>query len=87
MENTERTEQDVIQDIMKILDKVRPYLNSEGGDLEFVDFAEGIVYVRMLGACVDCGSLDMTLTDGIEALLVDYVPEVVGVKNVVGEEM
>ena len=41
----------------------------------------------MLGACVDCGSLDMTLTDGIEALLVDYVPEVVGVKNVVGEEM
>ena len=43
MENTERTEQDIIQDIMKILDKVRPYLNSEGGDLEFVDFAEGIV--------------------------------------------
>ena len=87
MENTERTEQDIIQDIMKILDKVRPYLNSEGGDLEFVDFVEGIVYVRMLGACVDCGSLDMTLTDGIEALLVDYVPEVVGVKNVVGEDM
>lgn len=84
MEN-ERTEQDILADIRKVLDKIRPYLNSEGGDLELVDFAEGIVYVRMLGACVNCGSLDMTLTDGIESLLVDYVPEVIGVKNVIDE--
>ena len=37
----------------------------------------------MMGACVDCGALDSTLTDGVEALLMEYVPEVIGVKNVI----
>lgn len=83
MENNERTQEVIIKDIEKILDKIRPYLNSEGGDLDFIKFEDGIVYVKMLGACMDCGSLDSTLTDGIEALLMEYVPEVIGVKNVV----
>lgn len=83
MENNERNNEEILKEIMKVLDKVRPYLNSEGGDLEFVKFEEGIVYVRMMGACQDCGALDSTLTDGIEALLMEYVPEVIGVKNVV----
>lgn len=70
-----------VENIKKILGKIRPYLNSEGGDLEFIDFRDGIVYVRMLGACVDCVGLDATLKDGIEALLVENVPEVIEVKN------
>lgn len=70
------------EDIKKILDKIRPYLNSEGGDLEYLGFKDGIVYVRMLGACMDCGALDSTLKDGIESLLVEYVPEVIEVRNV-----
>ncbi len=77
----------VIEEIKKILNKLRPYLNSEGGDLEFIDFKDGIVYIRMLGACVDCGALDSTLKDGIEALLIENVPEVIEVRNVVGEEI
>ncbi|MDE6013729.1 MAG: NifU family protein [Anaeroplasmataceae bacterium] len=72
----------VEEDIKKILDKIRPYLNSEGGDLEYLGFKDGIVYVRMLGACMDCGALDSTLKDGIESLLVEYVPEVIEVRNV-----
>ena len=76
-----RSEEKIIDDIKKVLDKVRPYLNSEGGDLEFVNFEEGIVYVRLLGACVDCGAIDFTLKEGIEQLLVEYVPEVVEVRN------
>lgn len=71
-----------INDIKEIIDKLRPYLNSEGGDLEFLGFKDGIVYVRMLGACADCGMLDMTLTDGIEGMLKDSVAEVIGVKNI-----
>ena len=71
----------IIQDIKKVLDKVRPYLNSEGGDLEFLGFKDGVVYVRMLGACVDCGAIDFTLKEGIEQLLLEYVPEVVEVRN------
>ncbi|MBQ9124667.1 MAG: NifU family protein [Acholeplasmatales bacterium] len=72
----------VVNDIKKILNKIRPYLNSEGGDLEFIKFEDGIVYVKMLGACVDCGALDSTLKDGIEALLVENIPEVIEVRNV-----
>ncbi len=76
------------QQIEKILDKIRPYLNSEGGDLEYLGFKDGIVYVRMLGACMDCGALDSTLKDGIEALLVENIPEVIEVVNVgLGEEL
>ena len=83
METNERNSEEILKEIMKVLDKIRPYLNSEGGDLEFVKFEDGIVYVKMMGACQDCGALDSTLTDGIEALLMEYVPEVIGVKNVV----
>lgn len=76
------------EQIKKILNKIRPYLNSEGGDLEYLGFKDGIVYVRMLGACIDCGALDSTLKDGIEALLVENIPEVIEVKNLaLGDEV
>ena len=75
--------QNVIEKIRKILNKIRPYLNSEGGDLEFLDYKDGIVYIRMLGACVDCVVLYSTLKDGIEALLLENVPEVISVVNVI----
>ena len=81
----ERTKDVIEAEIIKILDKIRPSLNSEGGDLDFVKFEDGIVYIKMLGACIDCGALDSTLKDGIEALLVEYVPEVIEVKNIIGE--
>ena len=71
----------VEEKIIKILNKIRPYLNSEGGDLQYIGFEDGIVYVRMLGACVDCAGLDSTLKDGIEALLVENIPEVIEVRN------
>ncbi|MDE7095800.1 MAG: NifU family protein, partial [Anaeroplasmataceae bacterium] len=76
------------EQIKKILNKIRPYLNSEGGDLEYLGFKDGIVYIRMLGACIDCGALDSTLKDGIEALLVENIPEVIEVKNLaLGDEV
>lgn len=76
------------EQIKKILNKIRPYLNSEGGDLEYIGFKDGIVYIRMLGACIDCGALDSTLKDGIEALLVENIPEVIEVKNLaLGDEV
>ena len=79
MDNVERK-------IVQVLDKIRPYLNSEGGDLEFVKFENGVVYVRLLGACLGCSAIDITLKDGIESLLTAYVPEVIEVVNVVDEE-
>ena len=71
---------DVLERIEKTINKIRPYIQQDGGDVELVDFEDGIVTVRMLGACAGCMALDATLTDGIQAILLDEVPEVKEVK-------
>ncbi len=68
--------------IRNILTKIRPYLQHDGGDVEFVSFEDGIVYVKMIGACVGCASIDLTLKDGIEAILLEDVPGVIAVELV-----
>ena len=70
---------DIENKIKEILDKIKPLLNNDGGDIEFVKIEDGIVYVKMLGACVGCALLDTTLYDGIERLLVEQVPGVIAV--------
>ncbi len=76
-----RTLAEIEGQIKKELNRIRPYLNSEGGDIEFVSFINGVVHVKMLGACIGCMALDYTLKDGVEALLVELVPEVIEVVN------
>ena len=66
--------------IVQTLDKIRPFINRDGGDIEFVDFIDGIVYVKMLGACEGCSLIDSTLTEGVEIILMDEVPGVLGVQ-------
>ncbi len=68
--------------IQEILDKLRPFLISDGGNLEFVKYEDNIVYIRMMGACANCGMLDFTLKDGIEAAIQEEIPEVLAVVNV-----
>lgn len=68
-----------VQDIIR---KIRPYIQRDGGDIRYVRFEDGIVYVEMLGACVGCGALDTTLKDGIETILLEEVPGIIGVENV-----
>jgi Fe-S cluster biogenesis protein NfuA len=66
--------------IKETLNKMRPYLNAEGGDIEFVKYENGIVYIHILGACVDCQMLDLDISEGIEAMLIDEVPGVIRVE-------
>lgn len=73
---------ETVNQIKLILNRVRPFLQSDGGDVEFIKFENGIVYVKLLGACIGCSSADLTLRDGIEALLLEEVPGVVGVLQV-----
>jgi len=68
--------------INKALNKVRPYLRRDAGDVEFVLFKDGIVYVKMLGACVNCSFKDNTVKDGIEELLIEEVDGVLGVVSI-----
>ncbi|HOI46193.1 MAG TPA: NifU family protein [Bacilli bacterium] len=70
------------KDIKNTLQKIRPYIQRDGGDVEFVKFEEGIVYVRLIGACVGCAAVDLTLADGIEALLLEEIPGVIGVEHI-----
>lgn len=68
--------EDIIRRIEHTISKIRPYINADGGDVQLIDYDDGIVTVSMLGACAGCMAIDTTLTDGIEALLMDEVPEV-----------
>lgn len=68
--------------IEEIIRKVRPYLQADGGDVEYIGFQDGVVYVRLTGACVGCTSVDSTLRDGIEAILLEEVPGVIGVEQI-----
>ncbi|HLD95498.1 MAG TPA: NifU family protein [Alphaproteobacteria bacterium] len=62
--------------------RVRPAVAQDGGDIEFEDFKEGIVYLKLSGACQGCPSSTMTLKSGIENMLKYYVPEVVEVRQI-----
>ncbi len=73
---------DVEQKIIDIIEKLRPFLINDGGDLEYIKFEDGIVYVKLLGACSHCSLIDYTLKDGIEQILINEVPEVKEVKNI-----
>ena len=68
--------------IIAIIDKIRPFLISDGGNLEFVKYEDNIVYVRLSGACKDCAMIDITLKDGIESAIINEVPEVKGIINI-----
>ena len=72
--------EDTITLIKQTLVKIRPFIQRDGGDVQFVDFIDGIVYVEMRGACADCVLIDTTLSDGIEIILQEEVPGVIGVK-------
>jgi Fe-S cluster biogenesis protein NfuA len=69
--------------IIQILDDdIRPALANDGGDVSFVSFEEGVVYLQLSGACGTCPSSTMTLKMGIEALLKEELPEVTSVEHV-----
>lgn len=59
--------------VIKTIEKVRPYLQNDGGDVQFVKLEDDIVYVRVVGACVGCMSLEYTMKEGVEALILDEV--------------
>lgn len=67
---------------MELIERVRPYLQRDGGDIDVINVEDGIVYVRMLGACNGCMALDVTLKQGIETMLLENVPGVIGVVTV-----
>ncbi len=69
-------------EVEKTLNKIRPALQADGGDVELVDVQGGVVKVRLTGACGGCPMATITLKNGIEALLKEEVPSVERVEAV-----
>jgi Fe-S cluster biogenesis protein NfuA len=68
--------------VEEAIKKIRPMLQADGGDVELVDVEEGVVTVRLQGACAGCPMSQMTLKNGIEKILKKEIPEVVSVESV-----
>jgi Fe-S cluster biogenesis protein NfuA len=68
--------------VSEALDKIRPSLQADGGDVELVDYVDGIVKVRLKGACSGCPMSTMTIKNGIERFLKQEIPEVKTVEQV-----
>jgi Fe-S cluster biogenesis protein NfuA len=73
----------MIAQIQEIIEnQIRPALQSDGGDIELIDVEEGIVKVKLVGACAHCPSSAMTLYQGVEKMLMEMIPEVKGIEQV-----
>ena len=68
--------------IMDVIEKIRPFLISDGGNIEFKDYKDDIVYIKLTGACSNCSLIDLTLKDGIESAIKEMVPSVKEVRDV-----
>ena len=66
----------ITNNIEKALDEIRPFLQSDGGNIELVNYEDDIVKVRLLGNCMDCSVNQMTLKNGVEMTIKKHVPSV-----------
>ena len=75
------TDGDQVAQIKEIIQtRIRPFVQEDGGDLQYISFESGVVLVKMKGSCAGCPSSAVTLKSGIENMLKHYVPEVVEVQ-------
>jgi Fe-S cluster biogenesis protein NfuA len=77
---TEKTKEVMYDEVLEVLDKLRPFLQRDGGDVDLVDVEDGVVKLKLMGACGSCPSSTITLKAGIERALVE---EVEGITEVV----
>lgn len=74
---------ETVQMIKELLEtRIRPSIQEDGGDIEYMGFADGIVKLKLRGACRTCDSSSVTLKHGIQNMLMHYIPEVQGVEQI-----
>lgn len=76
------TETEVLENVNKALDEIRPFLEGDGGDISLVAIEDDVVTVRLHGNCVACSVNQMTLKSGVEMTIKKYVPQIQKVVNV-----
>ena len=81
--NYKPKEKKIVLEVLKLLDdKIRPAVAQDGGDIKFVKFNSGVVFLELRGACAGCPSSTMTLKSGIENMFKYYIPEIKSVEAV-----
>ncbi|CAM3425131.1 NifU family protein [Marinicrinis lubricantis] len=78
-EQAQKTQYD---EVLEVLDKLRPFLQRDGGDCELVDVEDGVVKLKLMGACGSCPSSTITLKAGIERALIEEVEGITEVEQV-----
>lgn len=73
-------EEETKKAVIATLDKIRPFLRRDGGDIDLVGIRDGIVYVAMVGACEGCSLAGEDISSGVEIILMEEVPGIIGVK-------
>ena len=82
MENQDKAA--IEQKVIAVINQLRPYLQGDGGDLEFIELTDDmVVKVKLQGACGSCPHAKLTLNQGVEATMKKYVPEVKSVEDIV----
>ncbi len=68
--------------IKELIEKMRPYLNMDGGDIEYIKYEDGYIYVKLIGACSDCMYQDSTINDSLLDFFKSEIPDIKGIINV-----
>lgn len=68
--------------VNEVLNSIRPFLNMEGGDIEFIEYKDKTVYIKLTGACAACMFSDETIQNGIFETLKSEIPEIEKVINI-----
>lgn len=80
---TERTHEEIVKNITEAMEQyITPAVAQHGGEVNFVNFADGVVTVELSGACSGCAGSTMTLKHGIEQMMTQIVPEVNSVEGI-----
>ncbi|HOF80036.1 MAG: NifU family protein [Bacteroidales bacterium] len=78
-----KNNEELIRKVKNVIDQIRPYLQSDGGDIEFVELtSDNIVNVKLLGACGSCPYSTMTLKNGVENAMKRAIPEIKSVEAI-----
>ena len=68
--------------IKELIENIRPYLNMDGGDIEYIKYEDNYVYIKLYGACTNCLLQDNTINDGLLTMFQDEIPEIKGIINI-----
>ncbi len=68
--------------IINVINNIKPYINSDGGDIEFIKYEDKYVYIKLHGACAGCGLVDYTINDVIYNAILDEINDCKGVINI-----